>query len=76
MSFLESSITLKRKPLGNDQENHEPPRKKQLKNNGFVTMRDHAKLVSKLAVADELNQLYQSTWMREYQSNFSFFIFF
>jgi hypothetical protein len=33
-------------------------------------MKEHAKVVDQLAVALELNEMYQSTWMREYELNF------
>ena len=51
------------------------PCDKRRKSTGLVSMRDHAKLAAQLAAADEQNQLYQTTWMRKYQSNFDFFSF-
>jgi hypothetical protein len=74
-SSLESSITLKRKTLSGEDNISALPPNKRSKNIGFVPMRDHAKLVAQLATTDDQNQLYQTTWMRKYQSNFSFFSF-
>lgn len=41
--------------------------RKRVKNLGFVPMREHAKVVEQLAVVHEQNEVYQSTWMREFQ---------
>ena len=43
--------------------------RKRLKNVGFVSMKEHAKLVDPLVTAHEQNELYQTTWMRECNSD-------
>jgi hypothetical protein len=68
LSFVESSISLKRKTVPGEHDNGALPRNKRAKSNGFVSMRDHAKLATQLAAADEQNQLYQTTWMRMCES--------
>lgn len=66
MSFLESSISIKRKHSPNENDKRDSSKNKRPKNVGFVSMRDHAKMVAQVALLDEQNQLYQSTWMRKY----------
>ena len=43
-----------------------------MKNIGFVSVKEHAKVVDQLAAAHEQNEIYQSTWMRENEFIFFF----
>ena len=43
--------------------------RRRVKNVGFVSVKEHAKVVEQLAVAHEQNQIYQSKWMRKYGFN-------
>lgn len=52
----------KRKNSFVDQEN--PANYKRVTNIGFVSLKEHAKLVEQLAAAHQQNEVYQSTWMR------------
>ncbi|CAF3863652.1 unnamed protein product [Rotaria magnacalcarata] len=59
----ESSITVKRKGSPNDLSNTFPSNNKKIKHVGYVSIRDHSKIVSQLAAAEEENLVYQTTWM-------------
>ena len=63
-----SSTTSKRKsPIS---EHSDSVIRKRVKNVGFVSVKEHTKVVEQLAVAHEQNQVYQSTWMRKYWFNY------
>lgn len=65
LHFVESSITMKRKTSPNDVPYAFPSNNKKVKHVGYISMRDHSKIVSQLAAAEEENLSYQTTWMRK-----------